>query len=117
MGATIEPRRSARGTKMPERFRPSSADIPAELQAMIRESAQVAASKSKIPFDAVCRCRHERRPDTQHTIASVRWALSAVHSVPTGCCCRARGGPGADARVALRSGTDACDEGGPIGDS
>lgn len=52
MGVIVEPRRSARGTKMPERFRPSSADLPAELQSLIRESAQVAASKSKVPFES-----------------------------------------------------------------
>ena len=45
-------RRSARGQKAPERYRPTNADVPAELIKMIHDVAAAAAAKSDVPFDS-----------------------------------------------------------------
>ena len=48
----LEPRRSQRGCKAPERYRPGLAEVPSCLAAMIHDVAAAAAAKSDVPFDA-----------------------------------------------------------------
>ena len=45
-------RRSERSKAHPQRFRPTSGDVPAELLDMIRDVAASAAAKSEVPFEA-----------------------------------------------------------------
>jgi histone H3/H4 len=43
-------RRSTRLSKVPVKFRPASADMPVEIQTMIRDVAAAVAAKSATPF-------------------------------------------------------------------
>ena len=58
------PRRSERPGKAVQRYRPSSGDVPSELQDMISNVAQEAAAKSPVPFapDAVTALEESLEP-------------------------------------------------------
>ena len=53
MPTAMEPRRSARPSAMPSRFRPSANDMPSDLQELIHTAAASAVSKSSHTFEAV----------------------------------------------------------------